>query len=277
MEQRRRTTQNVARAYYNNFMHEVTDLYARLVAKWMSVGFIHGVMNTDNASIGGLTIDYGPCAFMEEYVGSKVFSRIDNSGRYAFDKQPAMAKWNIGKLVESFLNTSNSFSMFDADYFKKYFDNAFELHYYNIMREKFGLRGGVPDEKVKDLISRFYNIMEIYRLDFTNTFRTLADNQTFVGNSHLGPKFQDWEILWLTTRDSDNQQRQKRMQLSCPVYVSRNHLVQQAIDQTLNGDYHMFRHMLQVLKAPYFRQEGAEYLTQPATDANRVTFTTCGT
>ena len=142
---------------YDSFMLTITARYARLVVEWMSVGFIHGVMNTDNASICGLTIDYGPCAFMEEYVGSKVFSRIDKSGRYAFDKQPAMAKWNIGKLAEALLKTPDVKLHFEPEHYvhhyMDYFDKCFES-YYEIMREKFGVRRCAA-RKVKDLVSRF--------------------------------------------------------------------------------------------------------------------------
>lgn len=255
----------------DQFVGAVADRHAQVVAKWMSVGFIHGVMNTDNASIGGLTIDYGPCAFMDEYKANMVFSKIDKQKRYAFKNQPNMAKWNIGILAKTFGSALTA----QPEQFEEYFDSRYKQYYYGIMSTKLGLKTSIPFDHVRTLVDTFHEIMETYGLDFTNTFRELADKQAFTGD--LGSMFRNWEVLWLMARDPDDVQRQKGMQSACPVYIPRNHLVQEAIDQTLKGDCHMMRVLLQTMERPYTRQTHAEYFTRLPTVEQRVTHTSCGT
>ena len=252
----------------DQFMASVADRYAKLVAKWMSVGFIHGVMNTDNASVGGLTIDYGPCAFMDEYSASRVFSEIDKDGRYAFENQPRMARWNLGILADAL----DSLLTVSRASIQEYFDQRFDDEYYREMSLKLGLREDLSTANQKRIVDPFLDIMDAYGLDFTNTFRQLADTQT-----PPSPMFDSWAVGWSMVREPNEALRQDRMQHSCPVYIPRNHLVQESIHRALEGDCRMMRHLIQVLMDPFTLNPHATHFRQPPTDAERVTKTTCGT
>ncbi len=260
-----------------DYIFETIDRYARLVARWMSIGFIHGVMNTDNVSIGGLTIDYGPCAFMDEYNRNRVFSKIDTNGRYAFGNQPAMAEWNVGMFVEALQTSPTNSKPVHPTSARKYFTVQYLRHYYGIMGRKFGIGEAAQYDDVRRLTSEFLDLMQANNLDFTNTFRELADRQTFTGNGQLASLFKEWESQWKKVREPNDKLRQRIMQAACPVYIPRNHLVQEAIDQTLEGDCRMMRKLLDLMKDPYTRQKGVEYFTQLPTEEKRVKFTTCGT
>ncbi len=262
---------------FYRYIFETIDRYAQLVARWMSIGFIHGVMNTDNVSIGGLTIDYGPCAFMDEYHRDRVFSKIDKEGRYAFSNQPAVAEWNVGmfaKACQALLTNSKPVHPASA---RKYFATQYKRYYYGIMAEKLGLGESAHYDDVRRLTSKFHELMQANNLDFTNTFRELADQQTFAGNRRGGLLVKEWESQWKKVRDPNDESRQRRMQMACPVYIPRNHLVQEAIDQTLGGDCRMMRTLIDIMKYPYTRQKGAEYFTRLPTEEKRVKYTTCGT
>jgi len=259
----------------------VIDAQASLVAKWQSIGFIHGVMNTDNCSIGGLTIDYGPCAFMDTYQADRIFSSIDRGARYAYKNQPGIAQWNLLNLAQCllpFIHEDSEKAVELAQSSINRFNNVFIAHYSRCMRAKLGLDDQHDDDL--ELVSDLLESMEEHKLDFTVTFSQLANphaNNVFAVG---GPLF-DWHLRWQRRLDNDaNQQQasQERMRRVNPALIPRNHLIESLIhDAVTNSDFNAFHQMLKVVTDPY----NAEYLDSqyalPPMPDQVVTQTFCGT
>jgi uncharacterized protein YdiU (UPF0061 family) len=259
-----------------------------LVSKWMLVGFIHGVMNTDNMSIAGETIDYGPCAFMDAYNPATVYSSIDEGGRYAFGNQPRIAQWNIARLAETLLPLLDA----DQDAAVKHaqatidaFGGAFEHAYVSGLRRKIGLFESRPDDPqlIMDLLER----MATNEADFTLTFRALSDPAVSSDRDAAvralfknGNAYDEWAVKWrarLTEEGGDPKARRDAMRRVNPRYIPRNHRVEEAIAAAVRGDYGPFETLVAVLSAPYEDQPGFEHYTEPPRPEEVVHQTFCGT
>ena len=251
---------------------EVVGAQARLVAHWLSVGFIHGVMNTDNCAISGETIDYGPCAFMDGFDVNQSFSAIDHQGRYRYGNQASMAQWNLARLASCLQLLDDEPAAYEAALAR--FAPQFEAQFYGLMRDKLGLSEAASDDAA--LVTAWLQHLQDHSLDFTLSFRRLAAR---VG-CHDAPAFGEFELRWRARIEHQPGGAARAAQLMAsanPVYIPRNHQVQRAIDAALRGDWSVFRRLRAVLDAPFeARPEWAEY-QRPPRPAERVTQTFCGT
>ncbi len=282
---------------YGAFLAGVIARQAALVAQWMLLGFIHGVMNTDNMSISGETIDYGPCAFMEAYEADKVFSSIDRNGRYAYSNQPHAAHWNLTRLAEALLPLlveeagSEEAGLAAAHQALERFAPQFELAREDGLRRKLGLltkrEGDVA--LADDLLER----MATNAADFTLTFRQLAEIAASSGQPRSqgdgGPRalfsnpaaFDDWEVRWrarLAEEATSAAERAEAMRMANPLFIPRNHLVEAVIRAAVErGDFGPFATLLDATARPFDDRPGLEHYTLPALPEERVHATFCGT
>ena len=267
---------------YYNLLKEVVKKQAQLIAKWQCVGFIHGVMNTDNVSISGETIDYGPCAFMDTYNLNTVFSSIDREGRYAYGNQPKIGAWNLARFAESLLplfsdNKDEAVKMAE-EALNLYSDTYFES-WYSEMRRKLGLYN--KEEGDKDLIKRLLNIMEISKADYTNTFLNLTIGNLEDMDIFKTKQFEEWHQLWMERLQRQNksiEEARNLMKKSNPVLIPRNHRVEEALEAAVNrNDYSVMNHLLHALKNPFDYDNINEYYTElpPKSSCGYKTF--CGT
>lgn len=270
---------------YLSLLECVTQKQAGLIARWMGVGFIHGVMNTDNTSIACETIDYGPCAFMDNYYEKQVFSAIDRQGRYAYCMQPAIIQWNMARFAEALLplidETPNK-AVDKANEVIKGFDTAYESHWLSVMRQKLGLL--FPEKEDKHLVTTLLTLMEREELDFTLTFSALtedAKNESSSGFPTLA-KSEDtvaWYQSWRERIASDDRkQSYQMMKNSNPLYIPRNHQIEKAIQAAYqHEDYtHMYT-LCEVLSLPFTERSGFEDFKRPPKESERVYQTFCGT
>ena len=265
---------------YLAFLNEVVKRQASLIAKWQLVGFIHGVMNTDNMAISGETIDYGPCAFMDVYDPKTVFSSIDINGRYRYENQPQMAGWNLARLAEAILpllhDDQNKAVKLAQDAISHFFD-LYSHSWLEGMRAKLG----ILNEEAGDitLITELLDIMQKYQADFTNTFRSLTLN-SLEAMSGI-PEFNQWHEKWqarLLRQAEAQNSPQELMKRYNPSIIPRNHRVEDALEAAVKeGDYQVMERLLNVLSSPYaYLPEQAEYAALPDTpDPSYRTF--CGT
>jgi uncharacterized protein YdiU (UPF0061 family) len=274
-------------------LRAVAERQAALIAQWMRVGFIHGVMNTDNMAISGETIDYGPCAFMDKYDPKTVFSSIDHGGRYAYANQPGIAQWNVARLAETLLPLIDS----DADKavglateIVESFIVQFDAHFLEALRRKIGL--ATAEEGDADLINRLLATMHNAGADFTLTFRGLAleaENPTHApgGRSGLRELFgtdsaiDQWLRDWQRRLANDPHSAVERgaaMRRVNPAFIPRNHQVEAALAAASNeGDYQPFQQLLGILQRPYADQPEHASYAQPPEPSERVFKTFCGT
>lgn len=251
----------------------VIQRQAALIAKWQLVGFIHGVMNTDNMAISGETIDYGPCAFMDTYDPATVFSSIDVQGRYAYGNQPYIAVWNLSRFAESLLpllhdNEAQAVKMAEdalAEFGKLYHSN-----WLTGMRAKLGLLN--EEEQDEALIEGLLNIMKDHQADYTNTFHAFTLNQPEETILFGTSEFTEWLEQWrarLTRQPEDSATVQQLMKKSNPAVIPRNHRVEEALEAAWKeGDYTVMERLLAVLSDPYaYTPEQVEYTTLPAESA----------
>ena len=252
----------------------IVDRQARLIAQWQLVGFIHGVMNTDNMALSGETIDYGPCALMDAYDPATVFSSIDHAGRYAYGNQPPIAHWNLTRLAEAML------PLFDADRDRAVerataslarFPDLFEQYWLGGMRSKLGLFTSEPDDKV--LIDELLASMTRQSADFTNTFRTLTDGC-------VDAELEDWYRRLEARRSRQPQSRADAdalMRRHNPAFVPRNHLVEEALGAATEAhDFSVMQRLLDVLTTPYDHDRDLPMYTTPGKH-DRPYRTFCGT
>lgn len=264
-------------------LKRVIDLQAALIAKWMHVGFIHGVMNTDNMSICGETIDYGPCAFMNSYHPETVFSSIDTNGRYAFGNQPNIAHWNLIRLAESLLpliHESEQQSIALATEALQEFPNQFFAYWLAGMQKKLGIFN--QEEADVKLAEDFLMHMQKNKSDFTNTFRALAQQSIDSTALYQDAGFKNWLTLWKARLSRQNETFADSvvlMQSVNPAVIPRNHLVEEALDAAVNNsDMTPIHKLLSVLTNPYAALEASSMYTQPPAllfDEQYKTF--CGT
>ncbi len=272
---------------YADLLKAVMARQAALIANWMRVGFVHGVMNTDNMTISGETIDYGPCAFVDGYDPATVFSSIDIQGRYAFGNQGPIAKWNLARLAETLLpllDADPKASLAMAEAMIGEFPALFSRRYQAAMRSKLGLENEEPNDPV--LIDSLLAWMQHTGADYTNTFRDLSSRAALENPAQVNPKFEDpafmaWHACWktrLTRQPGHFEEALLRMRMTNPAVIPRNHRVEEAITAAVqSGDLEPTRRLLAVLADPYSAAlDDSEYRELPAED-QRVYQTFCGT
>jgi serine/tyrosine/threonine adenylyltransferase len=250
------------------FLASVITRQAQLIAHWMCVGFIHGVMNTDNMSISGETIDYGPCAFMDVFHPQKVFSSIDEQGRYAWDKQPAIGLWNLTRFAEALLplldgDTEKAVEIAKAELVK--FDPQFEAAFETSMLRKLGIVDRREDDGA--FIAELLRVLMDEKLDFTLFFRQLTrgiDVSTAacsIWRKRLGADAPDISV----------------MQASNPIYIARNHQVEAALAEVETGHMNRFQSLVKLLKTPYTEQSDMTEFEASPLPVEEVNQTFCGT
>jgi uncharacterized protein YdiU (UPF0061 family) len=269
---------------YLALLRRVAERQASLVARWLGIGFIHGVMNTDNSSISGETIDFGPCAFMEAYDPATVFSSIDRGGRYAYQNQGGIAQWNVARLAETLL------PLIDEDVDKAVeaanqavidFAGMFTTAWYAVMRRKLGLVSEENDDGM--LIQSLLDLMQANEVDFTRGFRALSeDDNAFIALflESTGPM--QWLAAWrdrAARETASDAERSAMMRAANPVYIPRNHLIEEAITAAAErDDFGPFETLLDVLSRPYEKRASVpERYELPARPEERVLRTFCGT
>lgn len=267
----------------------IVEAQAELIVQWMMVGFIHGVMNTDNMSIAGQTIDYGPCAFMDIFDPKTVFSAIDQGGRYAYAAQPSIGQWNLSVLAQALLPTLDDDETVAITHAKTALDlypSAFQNAYEKGFRAKLGLEKVVDGDVAlwQDLTKH----LTINKIDYTRFFRALSKlgseeteaDHTLTALFGAGSQFDMWLLAWLTrlqAEDRSEKARQKAMQAVNPAYIPRNHLVEEALAEAHNGNMALVEKLMAALAQPYTERAGFErYLLPPEPD-EVVQNTFCGT
>jgi serine/tyrosine/threonine adenylyltransferase len=267
---------------YLSLLQEVIKRQAVLITKWQLVGFIHGVMNTDNMTISGETIDYGPCAFMDNYDPGTVFSSIDIQGRYAYGNQPYIASWNLARFAETLLpllheNQEQAVKLAQDGISE--FTELYQSHWLEGMRAKLGIFNEEIEDKtiIEDLLS----MMQKYRADYTNTFRALTFDKPEDTVLFGTPEFVQWYEQWQARLGRQQESKASSHQLmrnSNPAIIPRNHRVEEALEAAVKlGDYSVMQRLLSVLSRPYEHSpEQAEYCTLPA-PSTRPYRTFCGT
>ncbi|GFG72183.1 protein adenylyltransferase SelO [Mycolicibacter senuensis] len=258
---------------YLALFEAVVEAQASLVAQWMLVGFIHGVMNTDNMTISGETIDYGPCAFMDAYDPATVFSSIDYAGRYAYGNQPLVAQWNLARFAETLLPllaATEELAVATAVETLEGFMPRYHGHWSAGMLAKFGLTGSV---EAAALIDQALALLKDNGIDYTSFFRALSavgrgDAQGVLADSIFG----DWLARWRSMGPDV-----AAMDRVNPVYIPRNHLVEQALTAAMRGDLAPVQKLLEVLAEPYREREGLDEYAAPAPPEFGEYRTFCGT
>ena len=263
------------------FLLRVMDRQVDLIVHWMRVGFIHGVMNTDNILLSGETIDYGPCAFMDAYDPNTVYSSIDHMGRYAYTNQPVMAQWNIARLAETLLNQideDRDRAVQLAEETVQSFSELYKKKWLTMMRGKLGIFG--TQENDEELILDLLDWMHSSQADYTNTFRDLSQTSIPQTRIYESASFIKWYERWKERLEKNSKPFKESLQLmqtSNPAVIPRNHKVEQALVATNEGDLKVFRDILDVLKRPYQENEVFKGYQLPPESTERVCQTFCGT
>ncbi|AKP76562.1 protein adenylyltransferase SelO [Priestia aryabhattai] len=265
---------------YLSLLQEVIKRHATLVAKWQLIGFIHGVMNTDNMTISGETIDYGPCAFMDTYDPETVFSSIDVQGRYAYQNQPGITGWNLARFAEALL------PLLDQDIEKAVeiaqnavteFPKFYRENWLAGMQAKLGLFNEEKEDEA--LFQELLTMMKTYKADYTNTFRALTFNKLGKSDLFESEEFAQWQELWqkrLGRQKQSKAESEELMKHNNPAVIPRNHRVEAALDAAQKGDYSVMEDLLEVLSSPYESPDQSEYCT-PSAPSNQPYQTYCGT
>lgn len=264
----------------------VTEQQAKLIAKWMSLGFVHGVMNTDNMTLSGETIDYGPCAFMEQYSPQTRFSSIDHGGRYAYGNQPSIAQWNLARLAEALLQAEEApdTSLEHA----KAIIGAFKPRYEQLWLAAFNQKLGLDEieEGDQERLDRLLALMQAGSADFTQTFRGLAH---WLRTAELGSlpeglqslaELPGWLAEWhqrLSTQSKNMASVAQGMDQINPYVIPRNHKVEAMLVAAEQGDLEPFERMLAAVRQPFETEPGQAEFSEPAPPQERVYQTFCGT
>ncbi|KAB1645318.1 protein adenylyltransferase SelO [Gulosibacter chungangensis] len=264
---------------YLELFNQVISVQATLIAQWMLVGFVHGVMNTDNMTISGESIDYGPCAFIDDFNPAAVFSSIDHGGRYKFGNQPVVAEWNLARFAESllplFADSQDAAVEHAQDALGK-FTPQYSAAWSAGMRKKLGL-AEADASSAADIATELFEILKVERADYTSLFRNLADaargNTVPVTVQLAGSEaFADWLTRWRAL-DPDA----AAMNRVNPLYIPRNHIVEEALAAATAGDMHPVSELLELVTAPYAKQPGKDRFAQAAPDNFGPYRTFCGT
>ncbi len=248
---------------YINFFEKVCEIQINLIVEWMRVGFIHGVMNTDNMSLSGETIDYGPCAYLDVYNPKTVFSSIDKMGRYSFENQPKISLWNLARFAETILhlidsNEDKAIKIIE-EILNKY-NEKFNLKWNVMMSKKLNLELNNDNENI---IKDFLDLMHVYKLDYTNTFINLENNNL---DKNI---FNDW------IKKYNKFKKQKFNNLN-PTVIPRNHIIEKIINESYNENYNLLYEFEKILKNPYERNINKKFINPP-NDDEKIYQTFCGT
>jgi serine/tyrosine/threonine adenylyltransferase len=277
---------------YLALLDAVMARQAKLIALWMSVGFIHGVMNTDNMTVSGETIDYGPCAFLEAYDPQAVFSSIDTHGRYAFGNQPGIAQWNLARLAETLLpliDVDSDRAVMQATEVLDRFSQRFSSNWLNLHRSKLGLRGDPADDESDGvLINNLLALMHEHRVDFTLGFRRLSallrgqDSAFHALWGDSAAAAGSWRQRWQARLDTQGEPLAAiadRMDATNPLYIPRNHLVENALDAAVESqDMRLFERLLSIVGSPFDERVEDALAALPGTREQTAGFRTfCGT
>lgn len=254
-------------------LEEVVQAQAKLVAHWMSLGFIHGVMNTDNVSIAGETIDYGPCAFMDTFHTDRVFSSIDTMGRYAYANQPRIAHWNMVQFAQALLSLIGATeeeaverAQVAVNRFPQVYDQAYNTH----MAAKIGF--ATPSEKTIALVDSLLGLMQERELDYTTTFTALSENEDLFA----GLTGDEWLAEW-SQAVGDKAEARVVMDATNPALIPRNHRIEEAIRAAQNEDFAPFHRLVNVLATPFALKAEDADLALPPEASEIVKHTFCGT
>ena len=258
----------------------VLEKQINLVVNWMRVGFIHGVMNTDNMSISGETIDYGPCAFMDTYDPKTVFSSIDQMGRYAYFNQPVITKWNLSRFAECLIplidkNQEKAIEL--ATEIINSFEKKYEEKWLNMMRDKLGLFG--MDEKDKFLILDLLTWMHQKKIDYTNIFCHLMNENIKEDKDYEDEDFKNWKKRWnerLKTNNNTPEKSLKLMRSANPIVIPRNHKVEEALEAAEKNNFKPITRLVEILKDPYSQQKNIINYQIPSNSEKKYQ-TFCGT
>ena len=262
------------------FLKAVLDKQIDLVVNWMRVSFVHGVMNTDNMSISGETIDYGPCAFMDTYDPQTVFSSIDKMGRYAYCNQPIITKWNLARLAECLIpliDTNQNKSIELATDIINSFEKKYEEKWMEMMRRKLGL--SILDEKDKFLILDLLTWMHQHKADYTNTFCYLMNEKIQNDKIYTDYHFKIWKKRWQERLKKEKNIQEKSIELmkkNNPIVIPRNHKIEEVLKAAQEDNLKPYLRLLEILKKPYSSREGLrDYQTLSNSNEKYKTF--CGT
>lgn len=252
-----------------SLLQEVIKCQAELIAKWQLIGFIHGVMNTDNMTISGETIDYGPCAFMDTYDPETVFSSIDRAGRYAYRNQPYIAAWNLARFAETLLpllheNEAEAVTLAQNEISE--FSKLYEDIWLSGMRAKLGIFN--KEDEDASLIDELLGLMQKHRADYTNTFRSLTLDRLDDREWFKTQEFTKWHELWQTRLGRQQETKEsvyELMRSNNPAVIPRNHRVEEALEAAVErDDYHVMNRLLEILAKPYaYSSEQEEYCILP--------------
>ncbi len=273
---------------YLELLKAVMRKQAALISNWVAVGFVHGVMNTDNMTISGETIDYGPCAFIDDYNPQAVFSSIDEQARYAFGNQPNIAQWNLARFAETLIplidpkDSDNAIKLATDEL--NQFPHLYQQYWLEEMQAKLGLLA-LEDSEV-DLINGLYQAIEGQGVDYTKLFRRLADaargdDEGLLGLFNDSSSIETWLKNWLEQLSSNGNNLEKiadKMDSVNPIYIPRNHLVEQALQAaSKHADYEPFKKFLSVLMHPYEKHDDLQAYEEPASKESGPYVTFCGT
>ena len=262
-----------------DLLNLVMERQCKLVVNWMRVGFIHGVMNTDNMAVSGETIDYGPCAFMDFYNPKTVFSSIDKLGRYSFSNQPPITKWNLTRLAECLIpliDKNEDTAIKIATETIDNFQNIYENKWLNMMRDKLGLFG--KDKNDLKLINNLLHWMESNQADYTNTFCHLMNIDSGNDSKYKDVNFINWFKQWESRVLINNGSIEKSINLmkkNNPIVIPRNHKVEEALEAANNNDLSLTNKLLSILNKPYDNKNDIDDYQSPSSNSEYQTF--CGT
>ena len=262
-----------------DLLNLVMERQCQLVVDWMRVGFIHGVMNTDNTAISGETIDYGPCAFMDHYNPKVVFSSIDKLGRYSFANQAPIIKWNLSRFAECLIpliDKNEDTAIKIATEIIDNFEKIYEVKWLNMMRDKLGLFGENTNDK--ELINNLLSWMENNKADYTNTFCYLMNIRINNSEIYNDKSFINWLDVWKKRSLMNNGSKEKQLDIMLnvnPSVIPRNHKVEEALTSANDDDLKVMNKLLSVLDKPYGEQKDIEEYQSPSDNKEYQTF--CGT
>ncbi len=267
---------------YLEFFKEASQSYLKLIARWMGLGFIHGVMNTDNSSLSGETLDYGPCAFMDDFSSQRVFSSIDQHGRYRYSQQPSIGLWNLTSLAHCLIPLIHEDDQTAVKILQSELETLasfYETESMKVMGAKLGIESaGTEDKK---LIQQWFDYLEKHHLDFTLShlaLKDLLDSQKAHSFFVDDEDFQTFRNEWTQRLKLQETNRSvELMNRSNPIYIPRNHLIERAIQNTYQGDLRFARELIEVLKHPFTEQEGREEFRQGPGPLQQGYRTFCGT
>ena len=265
---------------YERFLENVIDRQAALIAKWQLVGFVHGVMNTDNMTISGETIDYGPCAFMDAFDPDTVFSSIDTQGRYAFGNQPSIGGWNLTRFAECLiplLHEEDEQAMAIAKAQLAEYPKKFTAYFQQGMREKLGMETFLEGDN--DLTVNYLQLLMKYDEDYTNSFRALTDQVKPANSMFMTQDYKEWEAKWLKRLEQEGRPLEKifeAMNQVNPAVIARNHQVERTLKAAEDGDYSIVHELVAILQNPYSLAKEHEQYKHPKDDDEPYR-TFCGT